>query len=216
MTAASVYPEPHPGAPGLWRGLRVGLLGGSFNPAHAGHRHIAEEALRRLGLDVVWWLVSPQNPLKSVAEMAPAPVRVARARAVADHPRMVVTALEERLGTCFTRDTLAELRRRFPGVRFVWLMGGDNLLQMPHWQGWTQIFATVPVAVLDRSPYSVRMVGGKAFQRYRRRTSRSGSTARLADRRPPALAILRIRRHPASATAIRRNGGLPMADRPHR
>lgn len=216
MTALRVYPEPHPRSPWLWRGLRVGLLGGSFNPAHAGHRHIAEEALRRLDLDAVWWLVSPQNPLKSPAEMAPAPVRVAHARAVADHPRMVVTALEDRLGTRYTRDTLAALRRRFRSTRFVWLMGADNLLQMPRWQGWTQIFATVPVAVLDRSPYSVRMVGGKAFQRYRRRTARSGSPVRLAECQPPALAILRIRRHPASATAIRRDGGVPMADRPGR
>lgn len=206
MTLHRLFPDPQPRAPFPWRGLRVGLLGGSFNPAHQGHRHIAEEALRRLRVDVVWWLVSPQNPLKSADEMAPTIRRIASARSVARHPRMVVSALEDKLGTRFTLDTLTTLQRRFPKTRFVWLMGADNLVQIPRWQGWTTIFDVVPVAVFDRAPYSVRMVGGKAFQRFRQRINQSTDVARLADRPTPALAVLRIRRHPASATAIRQQG----------
>lgn len=138
---------PHPLGYGLWAGLRVGLLGGSFNPAHDGHRYISRLALKLLGLDEVWWLVSPQNPLKPAAGMASLGDRLARAQAVADHPRIRVTDLERLLGTRYTADTLAALHRCFPRTRFVWLMGADNLLQVPRWQRWTEIFETTPVAL---------------------------------------------------------------------
>lgn len=191
-------------------GRRIGLLGGSFNPAHAGHRHISLLALRRLRLDQVWWLVSPQNPLKPVAGMAPLAERLIEAARVADHPRIVATDLERGLGTRYTADTLAALTRRLPGVRFVWLMGDDNLVQLPRWRNWPRIFRTMPIAVFARSSYSVPALGGPAarrFARYRRAEHNAGD---LADQWPPAWIFFRTPLHPASATALRaRRGGLP-------
>ncbi len=189
---------------------RIGLLGGSFNPAHAGHRHISLAALTRLRLDRVWWLVSPQNPLKPVAGMAPLAGRLALARRVAAHPRIVVTDLEARLGTRYTADTLAALTARFPRVRFVWLMGADNLIQLPDWQHWTQIFHTMPIAVFARPAYCLRASGGKAARRFARHRRAERNAGSLADQRPPAWTLFHIPLHPASATALRaRPGDLP-------
>lgn len=131
-------------------GLKVGLLGGSFNPAHDGHRHVAETALNRLGLDRVVWLVSPQNPLKDAGETAPLAERLASARTMAAHPDMVVSDFETRAGTRWTIDTLRALKSRHPGVRFVWLMGSDNLAGFHRWRGWTDILSLMPVAVIAR------------------------------------------------------------------
>ena len=133
---------------------RIGILGGSFNPAHDGHRHISLEALKRLRLDEVWWLVSPQNPLKPQEGMAPFEDRIEKAKSVADHPRIRVTDIEKGFATTYTAETLARLCRRFPNQRFVWLMGADNLSQISRWNRWTRIFHTVPVAVFDRPSYS--------------------------------------------------------------
>ena len=127
----------------------IGLLGGSFDPAHEGHAHITREAMKRLGLDRVWWLVSPGNPLKANAPASMAR-RLARARALMQDPAVVVTDLEVRLGTRATVDTLRRLRAMYPGVRFVWLMGADNLVQFHRWSRWRQIMAMVPVAVMAR------------------------------------------------------------------
>ena len=136
----------HPPGP-VAQGLRIGLLGGSFNPAHDGHLYVGDVALRRLGLDYVWWLVAPQNPLKPVADMAPLEKRLAAARALAGRdPRLIVTDLERMLGTRYTIDTLKALARRFRGVRFVWLMGSDNLDQFHRWRRWEEIVRLVPVA----------------------------------------------------------------------
>jgi nicotinate-nucleotide adenylyltransferase len=178
----------------------IGLLGGSFNPAHEGHLHLSLEALKRLDLDEVWWLVSPQNPLKPAQGMASLARRMERAREIARHPRIRVTDLERKLGTRFTIDTLRRLNRRFPGVRFVWLMGADNLSQIPSWKGWREIFQLVPIAVFDRPPYARRALAGKAAQRFRRArvSPRDLATAEL-----PAWAFVRMKPHPASATAIR-------------
>lgn len=189
-----------------WAGRTVGLLGGSFNPAHAGHRRMSELALQRLGLDQVWWLVSPQNPLKSAADMAALDVRIETAQARAGDPRIIVTALETELGTRYTAETLAQLKQLYPRTRFVWLMGADNLLQVPRWKGWRSIFGMVPVAVLPRHPYSIRALGGKAarlFARYRVDADRS---RRLLSMEPPAWVFLDGPLHPASATEIRRTG----------
>jgi nicotinate-nucleotide adenylyltransferase len=158
------------------------------------------EALKRLGLDEVWWLVSPQNPLKPARGMASLERRMARAREVARHPRIRVTDLERKLGTRFTIDTLRALSRRFPGVRFVWLMGADNLSQLPDWKGWTEIFRLAPIAVFDRPPYARRALAGKAAQRFRRARVQP---RRLAAADSPAWAFVRMKPHPASATAIR-------------
>jgi len=135
---------------GVAAGMKVGLFGGSFNPAHDGHLHVAETALNRLGLDRVVWLVSPQNPLKDTAQTAPLAERMAGARALAKGPEMVVSDFETRAGTTWTVDTLRVLRARHSGVRFVWLMGSDNMAGFHRWRGWTDIMRSVPVAVIAR------------------------------------------------------------------
>lgn len=182
---------------------RIGLLGGSFNPAHAGHVHISKAALARLGLHEVWWLVSPQNPLKPETGMAPLADRLAAARSLIRDRRIRATCIEERLGTRYTVDTVAALRRRCPGTLFVWLIGADNLLELPRWHRWTDLFGRVPIAVFARRPYSLRALSGLAAQRFARYRVREGAAAALAGRKPPAWVFLHCRAHPASATAIR-------------
>ena len=182
---------------------RIGLLGGSFNPAHEGHRYISCEALKRLQLDAVWWLVSPRNPLKSADEMAPLAERAARAAKIARHPRIQITTIEEQLGTRFTVDTIVRLKQKFPAARFVWLMGADNLLQMPQWRRWTEIFNTVSIAVFARETYDFKALAGVAAQRFRANRLTAERAASLADRTPPAWTYLPLRWHPATATAIR-------------
>ncbi|MDX2145225.1 MAG: nicotinate-nucleotide adenylyltransferase [Rhodospirillaceae bacterium] len=183
------------------RRRRIGVLGGSFNPAHEGHLHISREALKRLGLHQVWWLVSPQNPLKPQADMADLAQRLASARALAADPRIVVGNLESRLGVIRTARTLTMLRRRYPRLTLVWLMGADNLQQIPKWWRWTRIFRTARVAVLDRSPYSYAALAGKAAQRFRRMRTKAARV--VLKRRLPAWSYLGIRRHGASSTALR-------------
>ena len=187
--------------------LRVGLLGGSFNPAHDGHRHISLEALKRLRLDQVWWLVAPQNPLKPGAGMAALEKRLARARKAARHPRIRVSDLEARLGTRYTVDTLACLTRRYPEVHFVWLMGADNLLQFPAWRRWTSIARAIPIAIFDRPTYAYRALAGQAARRFAR--YRVMDPAALPGRKPPAWCLVRGPTHPASATAVRERGAWP-------
>ncbi len=160
---------PHPLSGPRFAGLRIGLLGGSFNPAHEGHRHLALEAMKRLELDQIWWLVSPQNPLKAGDDMATLSERIAGARAMAQHPRLIVTSIEAALATQFTADTLRSLRRRFPRVRFCWLMGADNLAQIRYWERWTDIFRSMPIAVFARHPYSLSALRNLPAFRYRRR-----------------------------------------------
>jgi nicotinate-nucleotide adenylyltransferase len=191
------------------RRRRVGLLGGSFNPAHGGHLHISREALKRLDLDEVWWLVSPQNPLKPRAGMRSLEERLAGARALARHPRIKVTDIERRLGTAYTADTLAALKRRFPRLRFVWLMGADNLLQIPKWERWRNVFELVPIAVFARPSYSLSSLSGPAARRYARRRVPLRDARRLADTEPPAWVFLPIRLDARSATEIRSRRGAP-------
>ncbi len=201
---------PEPGAPPARHGWparavgRIGLLGGSFNPAHDGHVHVSLMALRRLRLDAVWWLVSPQNPLKPADGMADLETRMAAARSVASHPRIHVTDAEHRLGTRYTIDTLATLVARCPRARFVWLMGADNMIQIPRWAHWERIFRTCPIAVLARPSYSLRAMTGKAAQRFDAHRVRPERAPALPDMKPPAWTFIPIPLHPASATAIRR------------
>lgn len=194
------------------RRLRIGLLGGSFNPAHDGHRHLSLYALRALRLDQVWWLVSPQNPLKQARGMAPLHRRMEHAHAVASHPAIHVTDIETRLGSRYTVDTLARLRHRFPEHRFVWLMGADNLQQLPEWKHWERIMRTVPVAVFDRAPYSWSVLGQQAANRFRRFQWQQADGRALADANPPAWGFFRMKRHPMSATKIRSLGATPWSD----
>ncbi len=179
--------------------LRIGLLGGSFNPAHEGHVHLSREALKRLGLDAVWWLVSPQNPLKSARDMARLETRLGQAAQMTAGERdILVTDIESKLGTTRTLDTLRALRRRYPAITFVWLMGADNLAQMPRWWRWREIYASVRVAVFDRSPYSYRALTSAAAQAFAQVASRQ-----LIRHPLPAWSWAPIRRHPASATTLR-------------
>jgi nicotinate-nucleotide adenylyltransferase len=180
------------------------LLGGSFNPAHGGHLHISRLALQRLDLDEVWWLVSPQNPLKPVKGMAPFATRLAGAEALAKgHKRIKVSGIEAALGTRFTADTVAALHRRFPRTRFVWLMGGDNLAQLPRWERWTELMESVPVAVFDRPQTSLKALAGKAALRYPRARVAAGGARRLAEMKAPAWAFIHAKLDPRSATEIR-------------
>lgn len=182
---------------------RIGLLGGSFNPAHQGHLDISLAALKYLGLDEVWWLVSPQNPLKPVAGMAPFAERLASARAMARHPRVRVTDLESRIGTRFTADTLRALVTRLPGCRFVWLMGADNLAQISSWRDWTKIFHLTPIAVFDRPSYTIKALTALAARRFRRARKREAALKMLAATRTPAWVFVHHRLNPISATQIR-------------
>jgi nicotinate-nucleotide adenylyltransferase len=191
-----------PGVP-LDTRRRIGLLGGSFNPAHEGHYHVSLEALKYLGLDEVWWLVSPQNPLKSGAGMEPLASRLARAKQIAHHPRIRVEAPELPLGTRYTLDTVTALRRLYPHAHFVWLMGADILPQLVHWEGWRQLFAAIPIAAFARPGWSYAALlsaAPQAFARYRLSADRARL---LAACRPPAWCFIPSRLDPHSATAIR-------------
>lgn len=195
----------------LLQGRRIGLLGGSFNPAHAGHLHISREALRRLALDEIWWLVSPQNPLKPAEGMAGLAERLAAARYVARPDRRVeVCDLEKRLGTRYTADTLHLMRELCPLTKFVWLMGADNLVQVAAWDRWTTIFAAMPIAVFARKSYDNKALLGLAAHRYAYCRVPERLASRLASQRPPAWVFLRSRYHPASATAIRQSAPRPL------
>lgn len=186
---------------------RVGLLGGSFNPAHEGHRHISLAALDRLQLDAVWWMVSPQNPLKETAGMAAYEARMEAAQRVADHPDIHVTDIERELGTVHTIDTITALRRRFESIRFVWLMGADNLIQIPRWKHWRRLFRSVPIAVFPRPTYSIRAFSGVAARVFADARVPQSRARMLADMRAPAWVFIRARRHAASATRIRQRHG---------
>lgn len=185
-------------------GRRIGLLGGSFNPTHEGHRSVSLHALKQLGLDQIWWLVSPQNPLKSSRGMAPMAERLRTAKSVARHPKIVVTDIETRLGTRYTFDTLRALRRRFPRTRFVWLMGADNLGQIPAWHKGLGIFDLVPVAVFRRPAYAAGRRLGKAAQRFDHAWMPAKRGRLLASFCPPAWMVLNNKYNSLSATEIRR------------
>jgi nicotinate-nucleotide adenylyltransferase len=198
------YPQSFPHTcPRPFPGRRIGILGGSFNPAHIGHLHISIEALKRLNLDAVWWLVSPQNPLKSTKDMASLEDRLQSAQECADHPRIWVSDLETELGTRYSADTIACLQRRFTDRHFVWLIGADNLAQMPAWRNWHKIFASIPVAIFARPNYSHRALAGLAARRYRKARIKERSASLLALTSPPAWVFFQIPLEPISSTAIR-------------
>ena len=187
--------------------MRIGLLGGSFNPAHEGHRHIAALALARLGLDQVWLLVSPGNPLKAEAGMAPLARRLASARSFADGRRVVATGIEAALGTRYTIDTLRRLLRRFPRVSFVWLMGADILVQLPRWRCWVEIARRIPFLVLPRPGYNRRALAGRAALRLRHGRRSASATSILPRLAAPAWIYLCAPECAVSASAIRASKG---------
>ena len=185
-------------------GMRIGLFGGTFNPPHAGHRLASVIALKRLKLDAIWWLVTPGNPLKENSGLPPLNVRMAAARQVADHPRIVVTGLEADIGTRYTFDTIDYLRKRCAGVRFVWIMGADNLADFHRWRGWGRIAALMPIAVIDRPHWTLRASASKAAARLSSDRIKESEAALLADRRAPAWVFLHGPRSFLSSTALRR------------
>lgn len=184
-------------------GQGIGLFGGSFNPPHEAHRLVALTALRRLGLDAVWWLVTPGNPLKAGQGLAPLAERVAAARRLARHPRIHVTAIEAALGTRYTYDTIAALKARAPGVRFVWIMGADNLRQFHLWQNWRGIADAVPLAVVDRPGAGLKAMASVTAQVYADRRLREEEARLLAWAPPPAWVFLHGLKSPLSSTALR-------------
>ncbi|MEL7343951.1 MAG: nicotinate-nucleotide adenylyltransferase [Pseudomonadota bacterium] len=193
------------GWPAARAGMCIGLLGGSFDPPHAGHAHITREALKRFGLDGVWWLVSPGNPLKA---RGPAPMarRMAAARDVMKHPRVAITDLEARLGTRFTAETIAGLQAAYPGVRFVWLMGADNLATFHHWERWEEIFGRVPIGVLARPGERISARLSPAAARYERYRLRGREAARLCAAEPPAWCFVNVPMVALSSTKLRAQG----------
>ncbi len=186
-------------------GMVVGLLGGSFDPAHEGHANITRAALARFGLDRVWWLVSPGNPLKS---QGPAPLaeRMERARQVMQHPRVQITDIEARLGTRYTARTLEKLMRLYPGVRFVWLMGADNLAQFHRWEDWQRIMRMVPVGVLARPGSQLRAGLSPAARCFARARLRGGEATMLGHHAAPAWCLVGLPMMATSSTEIRRRG----------
>ena len=186
-------------------GLRVGLLGGSFNPPHETHRALSLFALKRLQLDRIWWLVSPGNPLKDTRALPPLEERLAAARAIADHPAIHITGIEAAIKTRYTVDTIAALRRRFPNVHFVWLMGADNLSQFHRWRDWQTIARQLPIAVVDRPSDSLRALASPAALALSRFRHNEGEAAQLAGAETPAWVFLHGLKSPLSSTQLRRH-----------
>jgi nicotinate-nucleotide adenylyltransferase len=185
------------------KGQRTGLLGGSFNPAHDGHLHISNLALEHLNLDSVWWMISPQNPLKSVNGMASLDQRMEKACEVAANSNIIVTDIECELGTQYTSDTLPALKRTFPGGHFVWLMGADNLAQIEQWYQWEKIFMTLPVAIFARPTYPNNAENAEPVKRFASFQVIEANASTLADMKPPAWIFLKTALNPKSATEIR-------------
>lgn len=198
---ARYVPDPLPRF-GDRRRTRVGLLGGSFNPAHAGHRHVAEMALTRLGLDQVWLLVSPGNPLKPLSGMAPFADRLAGAALIGDGRRVIATSIEATFGTRYSVDTLRMLRRRFPRVHFIWIMGADILTQLPRWRRWREIVRDLAFVVLPRPGYTLPALGGHAARRLRG-GRRPAHEAPVLSRSRSGWVFLPTAENTTSATAIR-------------
>ena len=201
--------------------MRTGLLGGSFNPAHGGHRRITRFTIDALGLDDAWWLVSPGNPLKPRDDMAPLQARLKSAEAQSRRAPITPTAIELELGTRYTVDTLKRLKKRYPKREFVWLMGSDNLAQFHRWKDWRAIAKTMPIAVIARPGYTADAMTSPAMAWLRRYSVSAASFRKRGQWSAPALVLLRFDPDPRSATAIRRADadwasqyrGAPLRDR---
>jgi nicotinate-nucleotide adenylyltransferase len=188
---------PHP------PGLRIGLYGGSFNPPHAGHRHVTLLTMKRLRLDRVWWIATPGNPLKELAGLAPLPERMAAARALARDRRIEVTGFEAEIGARYTLDTLEYLKARAAAARFVWIMGADNLAQFSRWRGWRRIAELMPIAVIDRPGWTLKATRSKAAQALARFRIDENDAPVLVDLAPPAWVFLHGPRSSLSSTVLR-------------
>ena len=187
--------------------MRIGLLGGSFNPPHAAHRAISLFAIKRLKLDRVWWLLTPGNPLKNHDGLHALSERAEAARTTADDPRIDISCLEAVIGVRYTVDTIIHLRRRVSGVRFVWIMGADNLAQFHRWKDWRRIASEVPIAVIDRPPQSFRALAAPAAQALARYRLPENHATRLTDQHPPAWVFLTGMKLKMSSTGLRNPDG---------
>jgi nicotinate-nucleotide adenylyltransferase len=205
--ATSASPSLSHAIPLYTNGMRIGLLGGSFNPPHDAHRAISLFAIKRLKLDRVWWLVTPGNPLKDQGPLHDLDQRAEAARRIANDPRIDVTCLESVIGTRYTVDTITYLRRRAAGLRFVWIMGADNLAQFHRWQSWRRIASQVPIAVIDRPPQSFRALAAPAAQALARYRLPENLAGRLADHRAPAWVFLTGMKLALSSTGLRNPDG---------
>jgi nicotinate-nucleotide adenylyltransferase len=194
---------PVKGVPSTAPGQRIGLLGGSFNPPHVAHRQISEIVLKRLGLDQIWWLVTPGNPLKARGDLAPLAERLVLCRAMAKNPRLVVTAFERDLPAAYTAGTLAFLKRRSPLVRFVWIMGADNLAGFHRWQRWREILTMVPVVVVDRPGWRLKALASKAARAFAASQVPETKARGLLAMPPPAWTFLTGPLSPVSSTDLR-------------
>lgn len=194
------FVRPPPFAPGM----RIGLFGGTFDPPHAAHVHVSETALRRLGLDRVWWIVTPGNPLKTHDGLTPLAERIRQARALVHDPRIVVTDIEARIGTHYTFDTLQWLKARCPGVHFVWIMGADILAQLHRWQRWRDIAGLVPFAVIDRPGATFASTASPAAHALARWRRKEQDAPRLTDTDARGFAILHGKRLNLSSTMLRK------------
>jgi nicotinate-nucleotide adenylyltransferase len=183
---------------------RIGLLGGSFNPAHQGHRNISLAAIEALGLDEVWWLVSPGNPLKEGAkDMAPFEARLASARKMARRAPIRASDFERKAGTRYTIDTVQELMRRYPRHRFIWLMGADTVAEFHQWKSWRKLVKSLPIAVISRPGYDRRAQAARAMGWLREFVRPSSQAKEWTDWSAPAILLLRLPPDPTSATALR-------------
>ncbi|MGQ0672680.1 MAG: nicotinate-nucleotide adenylyltransferase [Hyphomicrobium sp.] len=182
---------------------RIGVMGGSFDPPHAGHLNVAETAMKRLGLDRLWWVVSPGNPLKATDGRPSQDERMAACRRLITNPRMEVTGFEAALGSPYTARTLAFLHRRYPGTFFVWVMGADNLAQFHRWQDWRGIAATTPIAVVDRPGWRLKALASPAAQALAASRRSEQQADALPNMPPPAWTMLTTRLSPLSSTALR-------------
>jgi len=193
-------------------GMRIGLFGGSFNPPHDGHRLVSREAMTRLGLDAVWWLVTPGNPLKSRSDLLPLTERVSLARALVDHPRVHVTGFEAERGFRYTYDTLAFLKRALPGRHLVWIMGADSLAGFHRWERWEEIFRLLPIAVYARPGSTRRASFSRAAMRFARYRLEESEAKTLATATPPRWVFLNGLMSSLSSTAIRNGEARRIAD----
>lgn len=201
--SADLNPPPHYRIPPHYPGQRIGLFGGTFDPPHSAHLAACLLAMKRLALDRVWWLVTPGNPLKDTMGLAPLDERIDAARKLARHPRMDVTGIEAEIGVRYTYDTIRYLVSRCPGVRFVWIMGADNLRSFHRWQRWRGIAELVPIAVVDRLGPSLYASGSVAAQALARRRIPESEARSLLDHRAPAWVLLHGLKSPLSSTALR-------------
>ena len=205
--ASVALPSVSQAIPLYTNGMRIGLLGGSFNPPHVAHRAISLFAIKRLKLDRVWWLVTPGNPLKDQGGLPDLNERTEAARKMANDPRIDVSCLESVIGTRYTVNTISYLRRRASGLRFVWIMGADNLAQFHRWQNWRRIASEVPIAVIDRPPQSFRALAAPAAQALARYRLPENQAGRLADQHAPAWVFLTGMKLNLSSTGLRNPDG---------